>query len=273
MNYKAIVLDLDGTLMTSKNKISKKNKELLIKIQSLGIKVILASGRPTHGLINVSNELELEKYSGYILSYNGGRIIRGNDLSLIYDSYLDIEMISNLFIDSRILNAHFITYRDHYLITQDDDEFIQLESKINNLPIVRVPNLKDEIKDKSVKCMMTAQPSHIAEVEKKLKAKYNDQLSISRSMPFFLEFMPRGINKGNSLRILCKQLNIDLDHVIAIGDGYNDISLIETAGLGIAMRNACQELKDKAKYITFSNDEDGVSHVIEKFILNKKTKN
>ncbi len=268
MKYKAIVLDLDGTLMTSKNEISQKTKDLLIQIQQLGIKVILASGRPTHGLQEASETLQLKTYGGYLLSYNGGRIIDTKDDSLIYDSYLEMNMILDLFDKSRELNTHLLAYTDQYILTEDDDSYIQLESKINNLPVVRVPDFKAALQLKSVKCLMTGDPIHLVNVENQLKKMYEEQLSISRSMPFFLECMPKGINKGNCLSILLNYINIDQEDVIACGDGYNDVSLIEAVGLGVAMANGCEPIKEKAKYQTLSNDEDGIAHVIEKFILN-----
>ncbi|QVK18657.1 HAD family phosphatase [Mycoplasmatota bacterium] len=270
MTYKAIVLDLDGTLMTSKNQIPDKTKNMLIKIQEKGIKVILASGRPMHGLLKASKILQLKKYGGYLLAYNGGQIIDMKDDSLIFDSYLDMNTILELYDKSRLLNTSLLAYNDQSILTEDNDQYIQIESEINDLVINQVDNFKDALKTTSVKCLMTGEPTHLANVEIQLKAMYQNQLSISRSMPFFIECMPKGINKGNCLSILLKKLNIDKNEVIACGDGYNDISLIEAVGLGVAMGNGCKPVKDKAKYITSSNDEDGIVQVIEKFILNNK---
>jgi len=269
MSYKAIVLDLDGTLMNSNNQITKKTQELLIKIQKLGIKVIIATGRPTQGILRVIELLKLKQFGGYVLSYNGGRIIDMNDNSLIFDSYLEKDMILDLFDQSRLFKTHLLAYTDQFILTEDSDQYIDIESQINEIPVVRVHKFKDELKNRSVKCLMTGEPNHLINVETQLKAIYHDQLSISRSLPFFLECMPIGINKGNCLTILLNHIHMDKSEVIACGDGYNDISLIEAVGLGIAMSNGCEPLKEKAKYITLSNDDDGVAHVIEKFILNQ----
>ncbi len=267
MKYKALVLDLDGTLMTSNNQITAKTRDAIIKIQQSGVKIILASGRPTHGLLKATEILALKKYGGYLLAYNGGRIIDVKNNKIIFDSYLDLRTINDLFDQSRKLNTHLLAYTDNFIITQDYDKYIMIESQINDLPVVKVSDFKTEVKEKSVKCLMTGDDLHLANVEKIMKETYQNRLSISRSMPYFLEFMSEGIAKGNCLKILLDYLKIDKDEVIACGDGYNDINLIEAVGFGVAMANGCQPIKEKAQYITLSNDEEGITHVIEKFFL------
>lgn len=269
MGYKAIVLDLDGTLMTSKNIISSKTRDLLIEIQQKGIVVVLASGRPSYGIFKAAAELQLEQYGGYILSFNGGRIMNMKNKTLVHDSSLDVPTIHELYEASRELNVGIMAYTDDAIITQDDDEYIQLESKLNNMPISKVEHFKDAVTFTSTKCLLTAHEQHLIEVEKTLKAKYQNTLSISRSLPFFLECMPKGIDKAACLNILVNHLNMTKDDVIACGDGFNDISMVQYAGLGVAMSNGCKPILEIADYITQSNDEDGIAHVIEKFILNQ----
>ena len=92
-------------------------------------------------------------------------------------------------------------------------------------------------------------------------------MSVYRSAGFFLECVPLGIDKARSIERLISTLNISREEIIACGDGYNDQSMIRFAGLGVAMANASREVQDTADYITYSNEEDGVAHVIEKFIL------
>ena len=100
-----------------------------------------------------------------------------------------------------------------------------------------------------------------------MQDKYGDRMNIYRSEAFYLELNPPAIDKANSLRMLLKHLNLTKDEMIACGDGFNDLSMIEFAGLGIAMANAKQPVKDVADFITLSNEEDGVAYAVEKFIL------
>ena len=107
----------------------------------------------------------------------------------------------------------------------------------------------------------------LGDVYKRQKERLGERLSITRSLPFFLEFMPQNINKAYSLQKLLDHVGLDQSQLIACGDGYNDLSMIDFAGLGVAMGNAVSEVKKAANYITSTNDEDGIAHVIEKFIF------
>lgn len=269
MQYKAIVLDMDGTLVNSNHQVSPKNKEALLKIQEAGVKVVLASGRPTHGMITIAKELELDKYESYILSYNGGNITCMKTNEVIHSSALEKEIIHELYDFSREHKLGIMAYEDSSIITEDDDEYINLEVEINKMSINRIDNFKEYMQKESIKCLMTGHDDHVAKVEEILKEKYEGKLSICRSMPFFLECMPLNIDKGQSLDRLAKHIGITKEEMIACGDGYNDLTMIKYAGLGVAMSNGCDAVKEAADFITLSNDEDGVAHVIEKFILNK----
>ena len=266
MSYKMIVLDLDGTLMSSENKILPETKEALIKAQERGIKVVLASGRPTFGMLEVAKELRLDEFDSYLLSYNGGRVMAVQTKQLIHDASLAPEVCHELYDLAKEMKVNIMAYEDETIITTDDDEWIQKESFINNMPINRVDNFKEGVTVNSVKCLCTADPAYLAEVEVKVKERIGDRLSICRSMPFFLEIMPQNINKAYSLQKLLDHVGLDKSEVIACGDGYNDLTLIEFAGLGVAMGNAVAEIKEKADYITASNDENGIKKVIEKFM-------
>lgn len=102
-------------------------------------------------------------------------------------------------------------------------------------------------------------------LEKELQTLFHDELSIYRSEPYYLEILPPGIDKKNGIKFIADSLSIQVENIIACGDGYNDISMIGYAGLGIAMANANTEVKAAADYITLSNDEDGVAHAVKKF--------
>ena len=268
MSYKMIVLDLDGTLMSSKNEILPKTKEALFKAQEQGVMIVLASGRPTYGMVKAAKELRLDEYPGYILSYNGGRIISVQTNEMIYDDSLTPEICHELYDLSREMNVNIMAYEDEAIITADDDQYIQKEAHINGMPINRVENFKDSVTFNSVKCLCTAEPEYLAQVEIKMKERLGDRLSITRSLPFFLEFMPQNINKAYSLQELLEHVGLDKSQLIACGDGYNDLPMIEFAGLGVAMGNAVDEVKAAANYVTATNDEDGIAQVIEKFIFN-----
>lgn len=271
MAYEIIVLDLDGTLTNSKKEISPKTKETLLNIQEEGKKVVLASGRPTPGIIALAEELKLEEYGGFILSFNGAKITNAKTKEVILNETIPQEFIRDIYLSSLEYGIGIFTYTDSQIIAGNGtDEYGRLESKINHLPIMRVDNFLDFIDFPVNKFLMTGKPELILEVQTNLRKKFGEQLNIFRSEPFFLEIMPSAIDKAASLEKLLQMIGKDKSQMICCGDGFNDASMIEFAGLGVAMKNAQEEVKKLADYITLSNDEDGIAHVIEKFMMNKK---
>ena len=117
------------------------------------------------------------------------------------------------------------------------------------------------------KCLIVGDPKPLHALELQLAERLRGRAEVYRSSGFFLECVPPGIEKSKSLNHLISSLGIAREEVIAIGDGYNDKGMIEFAGLGVAMANASIEIQDAADYVTYSNEEDGVAHVVDKFIL------
>jgi Cof subfamily protein (haloacid dehalogenase superfamily) len=117
------------------------------------------------------------------------------------------------------------------------------------------------------KFLMVGDPTFLAEVEVHVKDILGDNFSVYRSDPYFLEVLPQGIDKAQCLGQLLHLLNMDVSEMIACGDGYNDLTMVQYAGLGVAMANAVPQVLAAANYVTASNDEDGVAQVVEKFLL------
>lgn len=267
MEYKLIALDIDGTLTNSKKEISKPTLDALLNIQDKGYIVVIATGRPTAGVTDLASELQLEKYGNYVLSYNGGMITNWHSKDVIYSQTLPSSVIPELY-DFAIENgAGLITYEgDKIIAATDINEYMALEAKITKMNIEKVDNFKEYVSFPVVKCLMSGEPELMEELEKKLKKKYNSLLNIFRSEPFFLEIMPKNIDKAQSLLRLLNSIGLSSEQMICCGDGFNDISMIEIAGLGVAMENAQEAVKAAADFITDSNDDNGILKVINKFL-------
>lgn len=266
--YKLLVLDIDGTLTNSKKEITPATLNALLHLQEQGVKVVLASGRPTAGVRPLAKQLKLEEYGSYILSYNGAKIINCKTEEVIYQNVIPGHFIPKLYDAALRHNVGIITYEEDCVIAGTKmDPYIELEAKINHIPVTEVDNFPEHITFDVNKCLMTGEGSYLAVVEEKMKDEFGAALNIYRSEPFFLEIMPKHIDKAYSLGNLLNHLNLSKDEMICCGDGYNDLSMIEYAGLGVAMANAQEKVRKAADYITLSNDEDGIVHVIEKFIL------
>lgn len=267
MTYKMIVLDLDDTLLRDDGTISPRNKQALMAAQEAGVKVVLASGRPTYAMTALADELELERFGSYILSFNGAKIINWKTQEEAFSSTLTPEMAHALYEMSIEEGVHALTYVGDEIVAESVTEFTVVESQITGMQIRQVPSFIEAVEVPVVKVLMVEEPEKLVLVEHKLKAKMAGKLNVMRSKPFFLEFTEDGVNKGTSLNHLIQQLGIERSEVIAMGDGYNDVAMLEFAGLGVAMGNAPQEIKALADHVTDTNMNDGVAQVVESFIL------
>lgn len=268
MDYKMLVLDLDGTLTNSRKEVTEPTRKALIEIQEAGKIVVLASGRPINGVLPLAKELELTRFGGYMLSFNGGRITQCSTGKIIYNRTLPASVIGPIFdIVKAYPEIDIITYDDECIYSGlKINQYVELEASINKMKIVPVDDFVSRLTFPVNKLLVSGDPDVLKEVQQKLQEQFRSLLNIYFSEPFFLEIMPQNIDKAYSLQKLLNNLGLTADSMICCGDGYNDISMIEYAGLGVAMKNAQPIVKDTADFITKSNDEDGILHVINTFM-------
>ena len=145
-----------------------------------------------------------------------------------------------------------------------DDRTAAIEA-VAQLRIKQV-SFKDNLKDPIYKVLLTGKPDYVAVIEEEYKKPFENELSIYKSTPFFIEIMAQGIDKAASINRLVEYLGIKQEEVMAFGDGYNDLSMIEYAGLGVAMENAIDEVKIRANVVTLSHDNDGIAYILSQYI-------
>lgn len=271
MRYKIIVLDLDGTLTNSKKEVTPHTRETLFRFMEKGGKVVLASGRPTYGIMPIAQELELNERGGYILSFNGGNIIDCKKQETIYRKKLDQKIPARVGAMAKEYGICVLSYEGEHIITENpEDVYVQKEAFINKMPVKKVDDFGTYIDFPVTKCLMTGDGDRLAELEPVIRERLGHENNVFRSEPFFLEVMPKGIDKAQSLGRLLAYLGMSVEEMAAFGDGYNDITMLEYAGLGVAMGNAQEEVKLSAGYIAPSNDEDGVAWTLEHVIMGEK---
>ncbi len=265
---KILILDIDGTLVNSEKKVTKATKDALIKVQEEGHIVALASGRPAPGM-SYPNELELDRFGGYILSFNGGKIINCKTKEVVYQRVLPKDIIEDMYEFAVKNDCGLITYEGEEIIVGTRmDEYIEYEAKLNKIPTKQVENFLEYLTFDVNKCLMTADGDRAKEYTEFLSEKYGDRISVYRSEPFFIEIMPKNVDKAASIDLMAELLELNKENIICCGDGHNDLTMIQYAPLGVAMANAVSEVKEVADFITTkSNDEDGLVEVVEQFIL------
>ena len=266
MKYKVLVLDLDGTLTNSKKKITDYTKKILLNLQKKGVHIVLASGRPEYGIWPIAKELELEKYGGYILAFNGGKIVECSTKKTIFERTIEYSYVQEIYEQVKDKKVALLTYENDSLITETPKDFyVEKESFINKMKIKGVEDFIQYISFPITKCLITGDGTYLERLEKKLQEYFKDELSIYRSEPFFLEIMPPLIDKAKSLEKLLIYLDCSRKEMVACGDWLNDLTMIEYAGIGVAMDNAQPVLKEKSDFVTLSNDQDGVAEAVKHF--------
>lgn len=269
MKYKLLVLDVDGTLLNEDREISKRTLSALLKVQQMGVRIVLASGRPTYGLMPLAKTLELGNYGGFILSYNGCQIISAQNGEIVFERRINPEMLPYLEKKARKNGFAIFTYHDDTIIANDpENEYIQSEARLNNLKIIKEEEFSIGVDFAPCKCMLVSDDEEaLVALEQLWKSRLNGALEVFRSEPYFLEVVPCGIDKANSLGALLERLNLKREDVIAIGDGVCDVTMLQLAGLGVAMGHSQDSVRVCADYVTATNEEDGVAQAVEKLIL------
>ena len=268
--YKLIALDIDGILLNSEKKITNEFL-ILFKKQKSGAKVVLSTGRPLPGVTPLLDELNLNDDGDYVICFNGAVVQEVKSkkiLSNIEMCHDDFVLINNLAKENNT-HVHINTPTNLIIPEETPNKYTIHEATLNNIDIVSMN--EEDINDDITFCkiMIIDEPEKLEEVLENIPKDLFDKYTIVRSAPFFLEFLNKNANKGTALEALCNTINIPLSKSIAVGDEENDQHMIKMAGLGVAMGNARDSIKEIANYVTCSNNEHGVAKVIDKFILNR----
>ncbi|MCH3971376.1 MAG: Cof-type HAD-IIB family hydrolase [Oscillospiraceae bacterium] len=268
-DYKLIAMDLDGTLTTSKKKISPATQETLLRAQHEGVRLALVSGRPTPGVLPLARQLQMDRWDGYIVSFNGAKIVSCKTGNVLYERYLPQELLPRLCGLNKKHPLVTMVYSSDTIVTETpDSQYARSDGRINHMPIEEVPNLLQRIDFHVNKFLFAGDPEYIANLLPSLRREF-PTCSIYCSEPYYLEVMPNNVDKGQALSVLLGRLGLNRSSLLACGDGFNDISMVRFAGMGVAMENAQPPVKEAADFVTRTNDNDGVAYAVQKFIFHK----
>ena len=273
---KAIILDIDGTLLRSDKQLSPKTKASLIEAQEKGMKVILASGRPTSGMLDLVKELELEKHNGLIVSYNGSKVVEVATQKELYNQTLSIEEGKAVLNHMKQFDVTVMIDKKDYMYVNDvfgcqveiHDELlnvVEYEARGGKYKLCEKDDLEEFLDYPINKILTAGESNYLQENYKEMMAPFK-HLNCVFTAPIYFEFTAQGIDKARALDTVLTQMGINRQDVIAFGDGHNDVTMLAYAGVGVAMGNAVPELKKIADIETLSNDEDGIATILSKYL-------
>lgn len=266
---KLIAIDLDGTLLDSKKEISDRNKAALEAAKKAGIKVVICTGRPLAAIETYLEELNLLEEGDYSITFNGGLVQKTNTGEIIEKALLPLEDVHELHQLASDLNLPLDVLSDG-LVRQlpTSKEYLSIYGELNNL-LTFEPFQLSQLKAEHIfnKAVVAVHEDYLDTQITKIPAGFYDRFEIIKTRHNLLEFMPKGITKAYGISLLGRDLGIEKEEMMTIGDEENDLPMIQYAAYGVAMGNAVEMVKEAAGIITDDNDNDGVAKAIEKFVL------
>lgn len=264
LKYKKILFtDLDGTLLDSNKQISAYTRKVLQDWTEAGHKLVLCSGRDINSVGNVKDELSLQYPGMYLIGYNGGQIYDCDQKKTLYKIMLSIPQVKHIVETAGKLGVHCHTYTDTHIVSPEDDEQLHYYRRVIKTPVIFSQDVTQILKEGACKCIaVELHDEQRLEVLRKELLPWAEEegISILYSNPRYLEFFPAASGKGAAVLKLCELLGMNPCFSVAAGDEQNDLSMIEKAGMGIAMANAKEEVKYAATLITGAdNDHDGLA--------------
>ena len=268
--YKLIACDLDETLLSADRTVSQRNIEAIRKADAMGVKFVPATGRGYRSVQGTLAELGLQNRDGeYVISFNGGAITENRGNRLLQFTGIPFETAAELFRRGLGYDVCIHVYTKDtvyvYRFWQEEADYLAGRMEVTEIFEPNIDFLADQ---EIVKVLYTnTDYAYLKQIESDLKDVTED-LDVSFSANRYIEFNAKGVNKGAGLRALAEMLGVQPEETIAIGDNFNDLTMIEAAGLGVGVRNAVKDLKPLCDYVTdATSDEDAVAEVIEKFVL------
>jgi len=271
VSIKVIIMDIDGTLTNSEKRMTARTKDILLRAQSLGITLVLASGRPTPGLIDLGRELQMDKHHGLFVSFNGSQVVDCETQQVLYNETMAIAdaqaVLTHLKQFSRVRpmidKGEYLHVQDVYdcYIDWQNEAFniFEYEARGGHYKLCEQDDLAAFADYPLNKILTTSDPAYLEENYEAMMAPFKDKLNCMFTSPFFFEFTAKGIDKAKALETVLEARGFKRDEMIAFGDGHNDITMLAYVGTGVAMGNAVAELKQVADEVTLSNDEDGIA--------------
>jgi len=259
-----IAIDLDDTLLAQDLSISPINRQAISHAVSMGVIVTISTGRMFRSTVPYVEQLKLDVP---VITYQGALIKNAISNEVVLARPLSLDISLEIIEESRKHGVHIQTYIGDDYFFDKHNGYSKMYYALSGIEGRAVKRLEDFLVEEPLKVLIMDSPETISYLTGLYTEMFKGKAEITISKSNYLEFTNIEASKGSALEHLAQSLGIKREEVIAIGDGYNDISMIKYAGLGVAMSNAPEDVKKHADFITHSNEDDGVAHVIKKFVI------
>lgn len=266
MSIKLVALDLDDTLLDPGLKISDDCARLIEEARQQGVRVTISTGRMYQSALPYAQQLNIDVP---LITYQGAWVKNSLSGEVLYSKPVPVDLAREAMHFFKGAGVHCHSYYDDQLVMESLSKEGKLYSRLAGVEVQIVDDLIGGLDTYDAMKIMAISydEKKLLEIEQNLKSNYGDVLHITRSKPHFLEVMHPEADKSKALEVVAMHYNIDRQEVMAIGDSYNDMEMIQWAGLGVAMGNAFKPVKDAADFVTTSNEEEGVAEALRRFVL------
>jgi len=261
-----VITDMDGTLLNGVGEISEVNVAAIRKLRAAGVKFAIATGRADQGIRGILSQYQLEEDLDYIISLNGVQLYhKQNDSSHSFGE-LEGQVINEVYQQLKMYDVAFAVHIENQLVSSKTTTYTDVECQVNGYVPTSIETFEELLNRKYPKLMIIGDESTLDEIAQVLAKTSSDDFDFFRSHEYFLEVVKKNVSKGEAIKHLCELDGLDISRVMAIGDNYNDLTMIQYSGIGVAMNNACEEIKSHANFITKSNEEDGFAHAVHTYL-------
>lgn len=264
--FDLVCFDLDDTLLHEDLSISDYTVNVLSRLSSLGIRIVPASGRAKKSMDPVLRKLDF--VSAYI-SCNGAEIWDGKTNELIHRESFSVDVGKKIAAFGKSHHCYTQTYAEEFFYYSDVSVWAERYAQSSMLTGIYAGDLEEFIREDRSKILMMDDEHKIAQMLQEARILFSEEASVTCSKPYFLEFNPLRATKGMALEKTAHLLGTTVENAIAFGDSLNDLSMLETAGLSVAVMNARDEVKATCDFVCGSNQKDGVARFLENMFMRR----
>lgn len=274
MKKRMLFLDLDGTLLNDAKQITDGNRAALDRALERGHGVIITTGRPLKSAMDQAHKLGMDRPGCYLIAYNGAVVYDWAQEKQIFSRTLSMDAVHRVFDMVNGQGEHIQTYDTWDVLVEQrcDDAAVRRYCELIVMDFKVIEDVHKDLVEEPVKCLVINyhEQAGLLKIQDWIRRNMAADVDCFFSCDQYLEVVPKGMSKGEAVKMLCAMLDVDIADAVAVGDAANDLSMIETAGIGVAMANGTNDVKAIADYVTVrDNNHDGIAEVVDRFFGEK----